>query len=445
MLHHDPTQPFGDSEEPASVEAAAAGTRHLARLLKELPASIRHALGGAESNAGQLSDDRLQGLAELIQNADDVGATEAVFAVDTSSGVRILFSHNGSTLRFRDVLGLAVPWLSLKTDDPNSLGRFGIGLMTLRSLSDTLEVHGDPIHLRLGSQELTPLDETVHCPGGADGGRNTVFVIPVRDASVTEAEVQHWLRQWGDSGLVFLSKVETITLVDAAGERLERLHLDRGAPATLDLSRGSATCREVTSEDGRSWSVYARAVATPKGVTRAIKAQATTTGVAIAFPVHHADRGHLHVGLPIRPIGLPFRVAAQFDPLANRRDLADTCWNISLIPAISDLWLDASLHLFTHDPTRAWASVPLMAVLEADERTTGRLREGLESHLMTAARLAFAEAVTFHVDDQLLHLPELACEDPSLTAIPRTQHASLTGRELSRWHLGQPTSAGATS
>jgi hypothetical protein len=39
------------------------------------------------------------------------------------------------------VWALAIPWLSLKVDDPDQLGRFGIGLKTLHALSDVLEVH----------------------------------------------------------------------------------------------------------------------------------------------------------------------------------------------------------------------------------------------------------------------------------------------------------------
>ena len=108
--------------------------------LRSLPASIRSALEGAESSAGHLSDDRLQGLAELIQNADDLGASDAVFAVD-EAGSRLLFRHNGDGLTLHDVWGLAIPWLSLKVTDAEQLGRFGIGLKTLHSLSDILEAH----------------------------------------------------------------------------------------------------------------------------------------------------------------------------------------------------------------------------------------------------------------------------------------------------------------
>jgi hypothetical protein len=87
--------------------------------LHALPASIRNALANAESNAGHIGEDRLQGLAELIQNADDLKATLAELAeltVDQADS-RLMFRHNGSGLTLHDVWALAIPWLSLKLDD----------------------------------------------------------------------------------------------------------------------------------------------------------------------------------------------------------------------------------------------------------------------------------------------------------------------------------------
>src|SRR5262245_4888284 len=146
VIHHDPTMTRTHTLIPADEAAAAAGVTELAAQLRSLPASIRSALGGAESSAGHLSDDRLQGLAELIQNADDLGATDAAFAVDEAES-RLLFRHNGAGLTLHDVWGLAIPWLSLKVADAEQLGRFGIGLKTLHSLSEVLEAHQGRFHV----------------------------------------------------------------------------------------------------------------------------------------------------------------------------------------------------------------------------------------------------------------------------------------------------------
>jgi hypothetical protein len=430
VFHHEPGTPFLDPKEPANQTAAAAAVRRLGQLFSELPASIRQALRGAETNAGHLSDDRLQGLAELIQNADDVGATRVTFAVESGpTGNAILCSHNGSSLRLMDVMGLATPWLSLKSSDSKSLGRFGIGLMTLRSLSDSLEVYCGHFHLSLASQRLTPLDSRGF-PEGTGGQGTTVFRIPIRGDAVTEDEIASWLDSWGDAGLIFLGSVRSVEILDRDGDPVSASHLTRGELAVNSDAGDPIGCREVMAADGRRWLVYSQDAPTPPHLRRSLKAQAVTTPVSIAFPVGHFDPGHIHVGLPVRPVGLPFRVSAQFDPLANRRDVADNDWNIGLISAISQLWLNASRDVFIQSPQIGWATVPLVGELDRDVRTHGRLREAIDGQLMTDARTTLAKTLSFRIENYgQLGLDDLAFEHPDLTSILQPEDtAKLAGR-----------------
>src|SRR5262245_52273826 len=82
VVNDDPAVPRDHSFVPDGTVAAMAGVAALSRELRALPASIRYALANAETSAGHISEDRLQGLAELIQNASDLDATEAEFMVD---------------------------------------------------------------------------------------------------------------------------------------------------------------------------------------------------------------------------------------------------------------------------------------------------------------------------------------------------------------------------
>lgn len=415
--------------EPADEAAAAAAVRRLSDRFADLPAAIRQALRGAERNAAQLSDDRLQGLAELIQNADDVGATEVRFQVSKEGlNYALLASHNGAPIRLRDVMGLATPWLSLRSGTATATGRFGIGLMTLRSLSDTLDVHCGCFHLRLGAQTLTPLDGESPASEVLGGHEWTIFRIPLDRGNVGVDEVLHWIHQWGDAALMFLSSVRTVSLIDQAGNTLEGLHLSVQPQADISMPLGRIERRIVTAGDHRGWAIYSRDVRTTARAHRAEKALENTTRVAVAFPLGHAETGWVHVGLPIRPIGLPFRISCQFDPLANRRDLADTEWNAILTEPLSMLWLDASLDMFNERPRLAWAIVPHASDLEGDERTSGRFRAALDTNLIRDARKALAYAVTFttdqNVDGENLGLDRLAVEHPALTAVLSTRDIS---------------------
>lgn len=416
VVDHDPDQPRDQLLVPEDDAAAAAGVSELAACLKRVFRSIRKALKNASDSAGYLSDDRLQGIAELIQNADDLGATHAYISVDTA-GSRLLFGHNGAGLTLHDVWALAIPWLSLKASDEEKLGRFGIGLKTLQSLSSVLEVSEGHFQVRFDPDTLVPLNEPIAWPTNPAAAAGTVFAVPFAEGTLSSQDIEDWLNTWGEAGMVFLRSLSDITLLDEAGETLADLHLDYGPEAKLDLGRGPALRRTVTTSDGRQWVVYARRAPTPECVDRAGKAQGSLTPVALALPQFSGDQGHLHVGLPVREIGLPFRVLAQFDPQATRRDIADTDWNLALVPLLSDLWLDAVLDAFAREPTVAWAAVPLADEFENDDRTVGRLREALNEHLMSSARRALGDSLSLDGCDGPLALGDLAYEVAELSGL----------------------------
>ncbi len=411
VVHHPPDTPWHRVPVPCDSEAAAASIAALAAEFERLPPSIRGALSRATSNAARLSDDRLQGLAELLQNADDVGATTGYFLVDDD---RLLFGHNGAHLTLPDVWGLTIPWLSEKSNNAEALGRFGIGLKTLQSLSETLEAHNGYFHLSLGRSTLSAARPDPEWPSPPKDA-TTVFVVPFQHGATTQDEVAEWLRAWGDAGLLFLRTLRSVTLLGVDGTNVERLHLKRRD--TVTLADREVIRSEVSSDDGRTWLLYARNAKSPHS-DRAGKAQTDTTPVAVAFPRFAGDQGHIHVGLPVRPIGLPFRIAGQFDPLANRRDIAESPWNLDLLELVAALWIDAALDLFTIDAASAWAAVPLSAEPEADPFTTGQIRDALARHLMLKARLSFAEALRLQNGDGAAHpLGDLAYESPDLSGI----------------------------
>ena len=133
--------------EPTILPAAKAAVRRLGQLFEGLPGAIAAALDAARESGDLLSSDNLQGIAEIIQNADDVDATQVRLFLGQND---LWVGHDGSPVRLRHVLGLATPWLSTKGSQADTTGRFGIGLMTLCSLSDTIEVYCHPYHVRLG-------------------------------------------------------------------------------------------------------------------------------------------------------------------------------------------------------------------------------------------------------------------------------------------------------
>ena len=411
--------------EPPDIQSAYAATRRLGELFDELPGAIATALGAARDSAELLSSDRLQGLAEIVQNADDVEATEVRIVLRPSE---LLVSHNGNPVRLRHVLGLATPWLSTKGGETATFGRFGIGLMTLRSLSEVLEVHCHPYHVRLGDPTVSPISP----PELSDNcmeSRWTTFRIPLAERGLDQAELEEWLARWDHSALLFLRHVESVSLVRPEGGVVRKLSLSRKPEGEISIGPsecGRTVSRErVTVDEGRSWTVYAEEVPAPAGFARAHKATGKTTPIAVALPQSQIGSGRVHAGLPVTRTRLPIFANAQFDPLASREGLADNDWNDALFSLVAELWSYAALDLFSRNPQAAWQAVPIAP--EPEDDTGSPVVRKLENAVLSRTRNCLAAQLSFDVPGQgQVSLSQLAVEAPPLEGIlTETETASI--------------------
>ncbi|XP_025926560.1 sacsin-like [Apteryx rowi] len=95
-------------------------------------------------------------LKELVQNADDAGATEVMFVSDerefdvvTGGGLEgtqgpALLAYNNAPMAPRDWTGLLCPGVSHKRGDPSTVGRFGLGFTSVYHLTDLPGVLSPP-------------------------------------------------------------------------------------------------------------------------------------------------------------------------------------------------------------------------------------------------------------------------------------------------------------
>ena len=413
--------------EPQNRQEANAAIRRLGQLFEELPGTITRALEFAGDSGSLLSSDRLQVLAEIIQNADDAEASEVRVLLRPTD---LLVSHDGKPVRLDHVIALATPWISTKRGEAATIGRFGIGLLTLRSLSATIEVHCPPYHMQVGGPVVSSIDRPILPTLFQDAGWTTLR-IPLEPGTVSSSEIEQWLEQWDDAALLFLRFVRRVTLLSPEGEPIRKLAVSRHDDGELVVGGSSATQavsrQRVDADDGRSWAVYSADFRSPPGLSRAYKTTGPTTPIAVALPLQLAQSGKVYAGLPVAPAQTVLFTSAQFDPLTSRRDFADTEWNRALVHLVAELWSQGALDLFNRDPKIAWRAVPITVTAEGN--TGSELVAALEKAVATLARQWLASRLSFYVPGQgAIHLSQLAVEAQPLEEIlTEPEVASLAG------------------
>ncbi|RPK36331.1 hypothetical protein EES37_27035 [Streptomyces sp. ADI91-18] len=413
LLDQEGMREADDVPEPEGRAATEAAVEHLGALFAALPGLVRHAFDRTRGHAGNLSSDRLQGLSEIVQNAEDLGATDVRVLTRERD---LLVAHNGAPVRLPNVVALALPWLSSKADQAESTGRFGIGLMTLQSLSPHLEVHNGHYSVRIGDPYVS-VAEPLAVPDWFADDAWTVLRIPLEQDALAAETVDEWLDSWSAGALLFLGRVAGVTHLDARGDVRRRLALTREPGPAFKTEAGGPVEVEThlaRADAGPRWLVCRTTVPSPAGVARAHKAAGPTTTIAVALSLGHGGPGRIHVGLPVEEIGPALWVSAQFDPLASRQKLDETPWNTALVPLVADLWTAAILWQFRQDPVHAWGAVPL----PGDVRDGQGPGAALERRLLDHARLLVSAKLLLEVPGKgSLRLDSLALEDEALEGV----------------------------
>jgi hypothetical protein len=209
---------------------------------------------------GQLYSERTHFIFELIQNAEDAGATELAFDLFED---RLELRHDGRPFTEADVRGVCGVGQSGKSGDLTSIGKFGIGFKSVYAYTRTPRIHSGSEHFRIenfvrpAAEAPTVLAPVVLAPA------ETLFVFPF-DLDAVPAEVA--TREiWAALGtlqpriLLFLRNIERIRTgrPGAEGSLLER------SVAELASTKGPGASRHVTvSRNGlrEEWLAWQRPV-----------------------------------------------------------------------------------------------------------------------------------------------------------------------------------------
>ena len=160
---------------------------------------------------------------ELLQNAEDAGASSVRFILNKDSAI---FEHNGNRLfSLKDVEAITSIGFSTKKDDPTSIGKFGIGFKAVFAYTATPEIESGEFHFRI--RDIVVPDTKRLFPGTL-GEEKTRFVFPFdnpkKPPEKARAEIEKNLRELNENTLLFLSNICKIEyrLPDSTIGSLER-------------------------------------------------------------------------------------------------------------------------------------------------------------------------------------------------------------------------------
>ena len=207
---------------------------------------------------GQLYTDRTHFIFELLQNAEDAGASKILFKL-LDDGLEV--SHDGRLFDERDVRGICGVGEGTKTEDLTQIGKFGIGFKSVYAYTSKPEVHsgdenfGIKNYVRPYSVERRDIEDSW----------TTLFVFKFdaegMDPGKAYQEIGKCLRNLSARTLLFLRKIKEIEykLSDEDGvylrEEISRSHARQ--VAVIGQNNGQ--------DEDENWLIFERPVTVPDG------------------------------------------------------------------------------------------------------------------------------------------------------------------------------------
>ena len=183
----------------AVIDDIRADREDLARVLK------KHV--GIRKIVEDLYPDSSHFIYELLQNAEDAGATEACFKL---SDADLGFEHDGRPFNPGDIRAITDIGEGTKDLEEDKIGRFGVGFKAVFAYCETPHIWSPTF-----SFKITDLVLPCAIRSRQDLGRRTRFEFPFnnpkKDKQVAKAEIEKRLDDLAETTLLFLRHLESIS------------------------------------------------------------------------------------------------------------------------------------------------------------------------------------------------------------------------------------------
>jgi hypothetical protein len=117
-----------------------------------------------------LYPDRAHFIYELLQNAEDAGATTAKFRLEKNG---LSFGHNGRPFNKQDIWGITNIGEGSKSDEDDQIGRFGVGFKAVFAYTETPHIWSPTFSFKICELVLP-----TEIPARPELGEITCFEFP---------------------------------------------------------------------------------------------------------------------------------------------------------------------------------------------------------------------------------------------------------------------------
>ncbi len=260
--------------------------------------------------------DRSHFILELLQNAEDAGATKIIFRLFET---QLEVVHNGRVFDERDVRGLCHFAKGTKKDDLTAIGTFGIGFKSVHAYTKAPEIYARDARDAGVYESFRIRDfvrpEAIDNPKELEKDQTTRFILPFDRKDVLPstacAEISERLRHLGARTLLFLRNIQEINYDmrcptpeggprQRSGFYLRQEKPLAGAPGVRQVAvLGHDDYGSALVEEEENWLFFERPVAASAAGATGVAGDATLEGcksgtgsrrVEVAFRLKHAEK-----------------------------------------------------------------------------------------------------------------------------------------------------------
>lgn len=307
---------------------------------------------------------------ELIQNAEDAGASTITFIFDKE---RLVVVNDGDVFQPDDVDAICSVEPGRKK---NKIGFFGIGFKSVFNITNAPQVVSSSSNFKIENfiyprpVDVLPEDLTPYY----NKDKGAIFIFPQAEGSPTIQELIENFKEIDEKILLFLENLKTLNFIDNLNGDKWSIEKPPADDSIVSLKNGRTNQTTKWKVFYKDLPVSGEKVPIPEG-----KEGITDTRVLIAFPADEETReaskaSTVYCYLPTnKRSDMPFLVQADFVPTVGRASIQDVDWNKWLLGKLGNLAAGAieqirddqnlAKELYSFIPLKDEVHEPLMSIL----------------------------------------------------------------------------------